>query len=101
MASFWGSHKIKSKNWKKYKVSLSYISQWLPIIVYLIKTFQTYDNFCISGAKSDVTSTNATKLSADRIQFQLTLHEEEEEASSETFDSTIVSGHNQEDHTVV
>merc|ERR1712038_1392493 len=31
-----------------------------------------------SSAKSDVTSTNATKLSADRIQFQLTLHEEEE-----------------------
>ena len=54
-----------------------------------------------TGAKSDVTSTNATKLSADRIQFQLTLHEEEEEASGDTFDPTIVSGHNQEDHTVV
>ena len=59
-------------------------------------------NQCITGAKSDVTSTNATKLSADRIQFQLTLHEEEEEATaSDTFDPTIVSGHNQEDHTVV
>ena len=61
----------------------------------------------ISGAKSDglPSSGNPGKVCADRIQFQLTLHEEEEEenpgSSSEPFDSTIVSGHSQDDHTMV
>ena len=57
-----------------------------------------------AGAKSDGISPNPGKVCADRIQFQLTLHEEEEEdnqGSSETFDSTIVSGHSQDDHTMV
>ena len=57
------------------------------------------------GAKSEGISTNNPgKVCADRIQFQLTLHEEEEEdnqATSETFDSTIVSGHQRDDHTMV
>ena len=54
-----------------------------------------------SGAKGD---SNPSKVCADRIQFQLTLHEEEEEenqGSNETFDATIVSGHQQDDHTMV
>lgn len=43
-------------------------------------------------------------MSADRIQFQLTLHEEDEEeiqVLTEAFDTTIESGHQQKDHTVV
>jgi len=60
-----------------------------------------------SSAKSDgiTSSGNPGKVCADRIQFQLTLHEEEEEdnqgSSSEPFDSTIVSGHSQDDQTMI
>ena len=59
----------------------------------------------VSGAKGDgMSTTNPSKVCADRIQFQLTLHEEEEEdnqGTSESFDSTIVSGHQRDDHTMV
>ena len=59
----------------------------------------------LSGAKSEAMSNNPGKVCADRIQFQLTLHEEDEEenqGASETFeDSTIVSGHQCDDHTMV
>lgn len=54
-----------------------------------------------------MSSNNPGKVCADRIQFQLTLHEEEEEDSGGTcdqavaFDSTIVSGHQRDDHTMV
>jgi hypothetical protein len=64
-------------------------------------------NFDVAGAKSDgiTSSGNPGKVCADRIQFQLTLHEEEEEdnqgSSSEPFDSTIVSGHSQDDQTMI
>jgi len=58
-----------------------------------------------SSAKGDgMSTTNPSKVCADRIQFQLTLHEEEEEdnqGTSESFDSTIVSGHQRDDHTMV
>ncbi len=51
-----------------------------------------------------MSSSNPGKVCADRIQFQLTLHEEDEEESqgtSDNFDSTIVSGHQRGDHTMV
>ena len=51
-----------------------------------------------------MSTTSPSKVFADRIQFQLTLHEEEEEdnqGTSESFDSTIVSGHQRDDHTMV
>ena len=63
--------------------------------------------FDVAGAKSDgiTSSGNPGKVCADRIQFQLTLHEEGEEdnqgSSSEPFDSTIVSGHSQDDQTMI
>ena len=51
-----------------------------------------------------MSSNNPGKVCADRIQFQLTLHEEDEEenqGASESFDPTIVSGHQCDDHTMV
>ncbi len=73
----------------------------------------TFSFLSIPGVKGDpgnagISPNPGAKVSADRIQFQLTLHEEEEEdaasarsATDTPFDPTIVSGCQQDDHTVV